>query len=196
MTFDCEVATVACMQAAADNFQTPLLIWGTVTGRSPTQIVLHRIDGGQEAGEHTLDVTLDDLREADLALNDIVTAFLDRRSYQAPVTLFITTDPTDADVYLSDQSLGQTPLRTKVPAGDHRISIEKEGFEHIRQPVLLRDRRSELEYRLVRIMPESRVTPIAVEVPTSPTHRGAAFWTTIGSGAIAIAAVAGYVLWS
>ena len=160
---------------------------------SPTHIVLHRIDGGQETSGHTLDVTFDDLREADLAYE--LDRLPDRRSYQPPSPC--SPRPTLRMRMSTGQHLGQTPLRTKVPAGDHRISIEKEGFEHIRQPVLLRDRRSELEYRLVRIMPESqRVTPIAVEVPTSPTHRGAAFWTTIGSGAIAIAAVAGGCIWS
>jgi hypothetical protein len=52
-------------------------------------------------------------------------------TYKEPVgSLFVTSDPSGADVYLNDIHIGITPLKhTKIPSGYYFIDVEKEGYE-------------------------------------------------------------------
>ncbi len=60
--------------------------------------------------------------------------------YSYSSEIFIHSDPIGAEVYLGDERIGKTPLRLRnVEEGTFILSIEKDGFQRVRDEVTLRE---------------------------------------------------------
>jgi len=68
--------------------------------------------------------------------------------------LMVRTVPAGADVYIDDMSKlrGQSPLELRLPPGDHKIVLQKNGFESIERDFdMPEDRPRDLAYALVKV---------------------------------------------
>lgn len=52
-----------------------------------------------------------------------------------PVAIDVATDPSSAEVFVDGQSVGNTPLTTAVPEGEHTLVLRKSGFVTIERKV-------------------------------------------------------------
>ncbi len=46
-----------------------------------------------------------------------------------PCTLNVTSNPSEAEVYLDDKKIGFTPYSTKLPTGDHKVEVRRQFYD-------------------------------------------------------------------
>lgn len=79
---------------------------------------------------------------------------LEARMRQTLSELTVRTAPSGADIYIDDMSklLGQTPLEIRLSPGEHKIVIQKNGFESVERVFQMPDDRpSDLAYALEKV---------------------------------------------
>jgi hypothetical protein len=129
------------------------------------------------------------LAEVGSVVTDVTNAV--RRKLEAEVTpppkLVVRSKPAGATVKLDGEAIGTTPLEATVPAGEHDITIEKNGYIVSRQRAAFVDGvRESMNVTLAAVASAQQTTDTSGPPPGRPLR--IAGWTTAGLGLGAVGA--------
>lgn len=128
-------------------------------------------------GRHDLQLSRPGFRPQALSVtirNDLTTRRRVRmvaESRQNPGELLLETTPGGVDVYLGGRLIGQTPLRTKLPEGTHRLSLARNGYEGVSTTIrVLADLTTVQRLALVAVRPSPAPQPTRAPEPSASTN--------------------------
>lgn len=100
--------------------------------------------------------------------------------------IVVSSDPAGAAVYVDGQARGLTPVELALPAGDHRVLVQRDGFLENARLVSVRPGESRpVHVRLTRAQVEDAPAPAQRE-EEAPRKGGGKKWLWLGLGAAAV----------
>jgi hypothetical protein len=132
---DCDDA--ACLGPVFESVETGHVAWLEVEGSGRDYALLMRVfgkDGLESSQRATCEICGFD--EVAAMVRDEASALAGKlHSAGAPGTLVIETVPPGASVYVDDEWVGTTPIEHSIPAGEHVLRVEREGYATRTQPI-------------------------------------------------------------
>ena len=189
VTFDCDDENARCMAETGRMFRTPLLIWGSLRGYGPYVLTLNGLDVKTERIKYSSTVQFETTRDLEMAMDDVVDAFINGVDFRAPNRLtLITSEPANAEVFLDDELIGQTPLsHSLVNREGGRLVVKMKRYKTQTQVIQNGAGNTPLHFELSRAPIYQSDDPNDVHSDTGTSKRSWPILLTITGGVIGAA---------